>query len=68
MYGSTRLEARNASFEIGLSLRDRPVGVYARTTSQTWPIVAFRYDTSHWMRLWLRMVLFWKVACDQTVY
>ncbi|MDQ9172461.1 hypothetical protein Q8A64_18830 [Oxalobacteraceae bacterium R-40] len=68
LYGSTLLETRNASFEIGLSLRERPVGVYARTTSQTWPTVAFRYDTSYFMRLWLRTVLFCKVACDKTVY
>lgn len=67
-YGGMLLERRNASFETGLSLREWPVGVYARTTSQTWPTMAFRYDTSHWMRLWLRMVLSWKVACDKTVY
>jgi hypothetical protein len=60
-YGSTVLEGRNASFETGTVLRDRPVGVYARTTSRPRPTIAFRYDTSSWIRLWLRVKIRWKV-------
>jgi hypothetical protein len=56
-YGSLLLENRNASFETGLVLRDHPVGVYARTSSQSWPQIAFRDDTPNWMRYWLRMKL-----------
>ncbi|WP_034303663.1 hypothetical protein [Herbaspirillum sp. RV1423] len=61
-YGSIDLESRNASFETGMSLRDRPAGVYARTTSQSRPCLAFRYDTPKWQRLWLRVVIRWKIA------
>lgn len=58
-YGSSLLESRNASFETGTTLRDRPVGVYARTTSQLTPKVAFRLETPLWMRWWLRTKI-WK--------
>jgi hypothetical protein len=54
-YGNLLLENRNASFETALDLRDDPVGVYARTTSQSRPQIAFRDDTPNWMRYWLRM-------------
>jgi hypothetical protein len=63
-YGSLLLENRNASFETGTTLRDRPAGVYARTTSQSRPTIAFRYDTSHWMRCWLRLKIRKKIVYD----
>ncbi len=62
--GSLLLESRNALFELGTTLRDRPVGVYARTTAQTRPTVAFRYDTPLWMRIWLRLMIWRKVVYD----
>lgn len=62
--GSLLLDSRNASFETGTTLRDRPVGVYARTTTQTRPTVAFRHDTPGWMRPWLRLRICWKVVYD----
>lgn len=62
--GSLLLESRNALFQLGTTLRDRPVGVYARTTTQTRPTVAFRYDTPLRMRSWLRLMIWWKVIYD----
>lgn len=59
VYGSRILEARNASFETGMELRDRPVGVYAITTSQTRPTVAFQYDIPTWHRILVRF----KILC-----
>jgi hypothetical protein len=61
-YGNLLLENRNASFETGTILRDHPVGVYARTTSQSRPTIAFRHDTPIWMRCWLRMKIWKKVG------
>ena len=52
-YGSRLLETRNAYFEAGRILRSHPVGVYARTTSQSRPHIAFRDDTPTWMCFWL---------------
>lgn len=63
-YGGLLLENRNASFETGTTLRDRPVGVYARTTSQSRPTIAFRHDTPSWMRHWLCMKIWRKVVYD----
>ena len=63
-YGSRLLETRNAYFEAGRILRSRPVGVYARTTSQSRPQIAFRDDTPTWMRYWLRLKIRMKVVYD----
>jgi hypothetical protein len=63
-YGSLLLENRNASFETGTILRDRPVGVYARTTSQSRPTIAFRNDTAGWVRYWLSMKIRKKIIYD----
>ena len=63
-YGSLLLENKNASFEMGIDLRDRPVGVYARTTGQTRPQISFRDDTPVLMRYWLRMKIMRKVIYD----
>jgi hypothetical protein len=64
-YGSLLLENRNASFETGTLLRDHPVGVYARTTSQSRPQIAFRDDTPSWIRYWLRMRIWRKVVYER---
>jgi len=64
IYGSRLLESRNASFETGRSLRKRPVGVYARTTSQSRPQIAFQDDTPTWMRYWLYLKIRMKVVYD----
>lgn len=64
VYGSRLLESRNASFETGTTLRDQPIGVYAITTSQTRPTVAFRYDTPVWLRSRLRLKIWMKVVYD----
>ena len=63
-YGSRSLETRNASFEAGTHLRDHPAGVYARTTSQSRPQIAFRDDTPSWMRYWIRMRIRKKVVYE----
>lgn len=65
-YGSSLLESRNSSFETGTTLRDRPIGVYARTTNQSKPRVAFRDETSLWLCCWHRVQLWMKVAYDFT--
>ena len=52
-YGSSLLESRNSSFETGTTLRDRPIGVYARTTNQSKPQITFREDTPIWLCCWL---------------
>jgi hypothetical protein len=62
VYGSRALESRNQSFETGTTLRDRAVGVYARTTSQTRPTIAFRHDTPGWLRPWFRLKIWAKVV------
>jgi hypothetical protein len=59
VYGSRLLDKRNDSYETGMELRDRPIGVYAITTSQTHPTIAFRYDISAWRRVWVRF----KILC-----
>jgi len=59
-----RLENRNASFETGTTLRDRPAGVYARTISQSRPQIAFRHDTPNWIRYWIRIKIRRKVIYD----
>jgi hypothetical protein len=61
-YGNLLLENRNDSFETGTTLQDHPAGVYARTTSQLRPQIAFRHDTPSWMRYWLRMKTWKKVV------
>jgi len=55
VYGSRLLDKRNDSFETGMELRDRPIGVYAITTSQTHPTIAFRYDISAWQQVRVRV-------------
>ena len=64
IYGDRRLETRNASFQTGTTLRDRAVGVYAITTSQARPTIAFRHDTPAWMRRWLQIKLWTKIIYD----
>jgi hypothetical protein len=64
VYGSRLLASRNTSFETGIAMRGRPVGVYAITTSQTRPTVAFEHDTHVWLRAWLRMKIWLKVVYD----
>jgi hypothetical protein len=63
-YGSLLLEKRNATFETGTTLRHRPVGAYAITTSQSSPTIAFRYDAPHWLRIWLRLKIRKKIVYD----
>jgi hypothetical protein len=63
-YGSRLLETRNAYFEAGRILRSHPVGVYARTTSQSRPHIAFRDDTPTLMCFWLCLKLRMKVVYD----
>ena len=63
-YGSRLLETRNAYFEAGRILRRRPVGVYARTTSQSRPHIAFRDDIPAWMCHWLWLKIRIKVVYD----
>jgi hypothetical protein len=62
--GTAFLESRNASFETGVTLRDPPVGVYAITTGQSRPTLAFRPDTPGWMCIWLRLRIWIKVGYD----
>jgi hypothetical protein len=60
VYGSRCLDKRNDSFETGMEIRDRTIGVYAVTTSQTHPTIAFRYDIPAWQRGWVRAKILWK--------
>ncbi len=63
-YGTMLLEKRNDSFETGTILRNRPAGVYARTTSQSRPNIVFLDDTALWMRYWIRMKIRMRIAYD----
>lgn len=63
-YGSALLETRNSSFETGTTLRDRPVGVYARTTNQSKPQITFRNDTPLWLCCWLRLRIWMDITYD----
>lgn len=63
-YGTVLLESRNASFETGTTLRDQAAGVYARTTSQSRPTIAFRSDVPHWTSFWLRIKLWKRVVYE----
>lgn len=55
--GSRFLKSRNENYEIGTTLRDRPIGAYARTVSQDYPTLGFRYDVRWWRAFWVRLVL-----------
>lgn len=58
--GSTTLEKRGDSMEVGYC-RNRPaIGCFALTNVQTRPKVAFGYDTPRWKRLYVRLKVLWK--------
>lgn len=59
VYGNRLLDKRNDTFETGMELRDRPIGVYAITTGQTSPTIAFQYQIPAWRRFWMRIKILW---------
>lgn len=63
-YGSPLLRTRNSYFEAGRIIRSHPVGVYARTTSQSRPHIAFRNDAPTWMCIWLCLKIRIKAVYD----
>lgn len=57
--GTTALEKRNDSFEIGLPMKERQVAACARTTAQDRYTLGFAPDVAIWRRLYLRFKLRW---------
>lgn len=57
--GSEYLEKRTDLFEVGYQRRDTPVGAWAKSATERYPKLAFRYDAGFILKARVRLRVWW---------